>query len=336
MARSDLLKAMFSSYSKGDDAAFRRIALEVIQEERRKNHSLLADELEQLLSGGKPTKKPLHVASLRPLPKGRDDLPLLTLEQATTTFEELVLPSSIQSDLSRACREFRQASTLRAHGLRPRNRLLFVGPPGCGKSATAEAMASELGLPIAKVHLATVVSSFLGETSRNLEAIFNYCEQGTWVLLFDEFDALAKERGDRSEHGELKRVVTAFLQLLDEFAGNSFVIATTNHPVLLDEAVWRRFDDVIAFEALSESQIAELLALKLRTHVVRAPLDKFVPRLAGMSGAEIEAVCHDALREVVMEGRDTVELDDLAAATTRLEERRNAIRSYRSENRGKG
>src|SRR5919106_1478155 len=94
----------------------------------------------------------------------------------------------------------------------------------------------------------------------------------SWVLLFDELDALAKERADRSEHGELKRVVTSFLQLLDDFSGNSLVIAATNHPALLDEAVWRRFDEVITFGPPSEEAIVALLELKLRTHRVNAPL----------------------------------------------------------------
>ncbi|MGH9785078.1 MAG: AAA family ATPase, partial [Terriglobia bacterium] len=94
-------------------------------------------------------------------------------------------------------REFRSSSVLRAHGLRPRYRVLFVGPPGCGKSVTAEALALELGVPLAKVNLPAVVSSFLGETARNIQGIFSFCEQGSWVIFFDEFDALAKERADK-------------------------------------------------------------------------------------------------------------------------------------------
>jgi SpoVK/Ycf46/Vps4 family AAA+-type ATPase len=330
VARSDLLKAMFRNYSRGDDAGFRAVAIEIIQEERRKNHSLLADELEQLLLQEEPTRRPLHLSSLRPLPKGREDAALLKLEQPSRTFHELVLPGEVQSTLLRSCREFAESSTLRAHGLRPRNHLLFVGPPGSGKSVTAEAMGAELGLPIAKVYLASVVSSFLGETARNLQAIFDYCSQGSWVLFFDEFDALAKERGDKSEHGELKRVVTAFLQLLDDFRGNSLVVAATNHPTLLDEAVWRRFDEVIAFRFPMEDEIERLVALKLRTHVVHAPLRDVSARLVGMSGAEIEAVCYDALRDVVMDGRDAVEVADLDRAARRLEERRKAILGFQA------
>lgn len=329
MARSDLLKEMFRSYARGDDASFRRVAEAIVEDERKKKHSLLADELEQLLSGEARGNRPLQVASLKPLPKGRDDSPLLNLDEPSRTFEDLVLPPTTQSDLHRITREFRQASTLRAHGLRPRNRLLFVGPPGTGKTATAEAMAAELGLPVARVYLASVVSSYLGETSKNIEAIFAFCMQGSWVLLFDELDALAKERADRSEHGELKRVVTSFLQLLDDFSGNSLVIAATNHPALLDEAVWRRFDEVLVFGTPSEEAIVALLELKLRTHRVNAPLGEFAKRVKGMSGAEIEAICYDALRDIVMEGRAEVTLDDLAGAATRLEERRNAIQNYR-------
>src|SRR5690606_14545412 len=114
------------------------------------------------------------------------------------------------------------------YGLKPVSRLLFFGPPGCGKTVTAEALAGELGLPWVRVRFDGVVSSFLGETAANLRKVFEFIEQGRYVALFDEVDALAKDRNDPADHGELKRVVNAFLTMLESHTGSSILIAATN------------------------------------------------------------------------------------------------------------
>ena len=326
MARSDLVKRMMESYQRGDDAGFRSAAADVIAEERKKRHDLLANELETILSFQSTQKRPLQVAALKPLPKSRDDLPLLRLENPRLTLDDLVLKPASRALLLDVVREFRSGAVLQAHGLRPRSRLLFVGPPGCGKTVTAEAIASELGFALARVNLATVVSSFLGETSRNLESIFSFAETGSWVLVFDEFDALAKERADASEHGELKRVVTAFLQLLDGFSGDTMVIAASNHPALLDSAVWRRFDEVVRFDLPSTEDIARLLHLKLASTRIRFPLEVAASRMTGMTHAEVETVCLDALRHSIVDGRTEVEWADYEVGLARMEERREAVR----------
>jgi SpoVK/Ycf46/Vps4 family AAA+-type ATPase len=329
MARSDLIKAMFASYSKGDHAAFRHAAREVILDERRKRHGLLADELEDLLdTGGGPT--PLNVATLQPLPKGRDDVPLVRVRAAERTLDDVVLRRDTRDVVEELVREFRSASVLHAHGLRPRSRALFVGPPGTGKTLTAEAFAGELGLPLVTIDIATVVSSYLGETSRNLASIFEFCSRGSWVVLFDEFDALAKERADDSEHGELKRVVTAFLQLLDGFQGRSLVLAASNHPGLMDDAVWRRFDEVLGFELPTQDEILRLAQMKLRATRHRLPLRELARSMKGFSHAEVEIACHDALRRSVLEDHGVVRTEDLEQAIERMTERRRTIRKARA------
>ena len=136
-----------------------------------------------------------------------------------------------------------------------------MGPPGCGKSITGTALAGELGLAIARIQLATIVSSFLGETARNLEQVFSFLNFGSWVLQFDEFDMLGRERADRSDHGELRRVVAAMLQIIDENNADSLFVATSNHPALLDSAVWRRFDEVLEFPMPDQPARAALIKL---------------------------------------------------------------------------
>ncbi len=265
VARSDLVKALLRSHQRGDDAGFQRAAKELIDDERRKRHDLVAEQLEAILYEPGHRRRPPQVSSLRPLPKTRDDLPLISLEEPRLTFQDLVLDESVLKLFESLVDEFRQRSAMRAHGVSPRSSLLFVGPPGSGKSASAEAMAGQLGLPIARVRLATIVSSYLGETARNLEQIFSFLDVGSWVLVFDEFDMLGRARADRADHGELLRVVASMLRVVDDHKGDSLFIATSNHPTLLDSAVWRRFDEVVEFESPDESARSEILALKLRS-----------------------------------------------------------------------
>ena len=325
MARSDLVKALMRSHQQGDDAGFHSAAQELIKDERRKRHDLVAEQLEAILEEGTRSRRPLQISSLRPLPKTRDDLPLLSLEEPRTTFQDLVLPAEALDVLDGLVDEFRQRSALRAHGVSPRSSLLLVGPPGCGKSASAEAIAGQLGLPIARVQLATIVSSYLGETARNLEQVFSFLDVGSWVLLFDEFDMLGRERSDRADHGELRRVVAAMLQVVEDHRGDSLFVATSNHPMLLDSAVWRRFDEVIELPPPDEVARAEILKIKLRS--VRAEVD-FVAasvQMDGFSAAEVEAVALDSIRMMVRQMDKFVSERHVTYGIERGEERRQIV-----------
>ena len=328
MARSDLVKALMHSHQQGDDAGFRNAAQELINEERRKRHDVVADQLEAILDEPSRTRRrPLQVSSLRPLPKTRDDLPLLALEEPRTTFQDLVLPPSVHEILDALIDEFRQRSALRAHGVSPRSSLLLVGPPGCGKSASAEAIAAQLGLPIARVQLATIVSSYLGETARNLDQIFSFLDVGSWVLLFDEFDMLGRERSDRADHGELRRVVAAMLQVVEDHRGNSLFVATSNHPTLLDSAVWRRFDEVIELPPPGSKSRAEILSIKLRSVRHEIDLANAAKRMDGFTAAEVEGVALDAIRLMVRRMDKAVLDDHLSYGIERGEVRRQIVRS---------
>jgi len=150
------------------------------------------------------------------------------------------------------------------HGFQPATKLLFCGPPGCGKTLCAEIIASELGLPLLYTRFDAIVSSYLGETAANLRKVFEYASSSRWVVLFDEFDAIGKARDDAAEHGELKRVINSFLQLLDGFTAPSILIAATNHEQLLDPALWRRFDEILVFPRPSVHEIRSLLGMKLK------------------------------------------------------------------------
>ena len=325
MARSDHVKALLRSHQRGDEAGFQRAAKDLIDDERRKRHDLVAEQLEAILEEPGHTRRPLQVSSLRPLPKTRDDLPLISLEEPRLSFQDLVLPEAVAEVFDSLVEEFRQRSALRAHGVAPRSSLLLVGPPGCGKSASAEAVAGQLGLPIAKVQLATVVSSYLGETARNLEQIFNFLEVGSWVLVFDEFDMLGRERADRADHGELRRVVAAMLQVVDDHRGHSLFVATSNHPALLDSAVWRRFDEIVELDSPDEAARRRILELKLRS--VRHDFDVAgtAEMMEDFSAAEVEAVALDAVRLMVRRLDKSVTSEHIAYAINLAGPRRQIV-----------
>jgi SpoVK/Ycf46/Vps4 family AAA+-type ATPase len=329
VARSDLVKALLRTYRQGDDRGFRSTAEALIEDERRKRHDLLANELEAILDEPSPGRRPLQVSALRPLPKGRDDVDLLELLQPTVSLQQVVLAADVAEIVEGLIDEFRQRSTLRAHGLDPRSTVLFVGPPGCGKSLTAEAIAGELGIGMARVRLAAVVSSYLGETAKNLEQIFAFLRSGSWVLLFDEFDMLARERGDRVDHGEVRRIVTALLQLVEDSHTDSMIIATTNHPQLLDVALWRRFDEVVELNLPRPEDRTALLEMNLRTVRAAVDLRALVARTEGYTHAEIEQLCRDAMRLMVRSFDRSLSDRHVDYAVSRREERRRAMSSSR-------
>lgn len=326
MARSDLVKALMRSHQQGDDAGFRSAAEELIKDERRKRHDLVADQLEAILSDSPSRRRPLQVSSLRPLPKTRDDLDLITLEEPRFSFQELVLPGEVTAVLESVVEEFRQRSALRAHGVEPRSSLLLVGPPGCGKSASADAIAGHLGMPVARVQLATIVSSYLGETARHLDQVFSFLDVGSWVLVFDELDMLGRERSDRADHGELRRVVAAMLQVVEQHRGDSLFVATSNHPTLLDSAVWRRFDEIIEIPPPGAEARAEILDLKLRSVRHDVDLESASKRMDGFSAAEVELVALDAIRLMVRQMDKQATNDHVRYGIDRGESRRQIVR----------
>jgi SpoVK/Ycf46/Vps4 family AAA+-type ATPase len=301
MARSDLLRRLFAAWSSNDQGAFLHTATQIIDDERRKNHALLAKDLEKALRDPRrPSSTP--ALSLKPLPRGKDDRVLLRISKPARTLDDLVFEDDSRSALADLIRENHSRGALLSMGLRPRQRLLVVGPPGTGKSMSAHALASELSFPVATASLASLTSSLLGETARNIEAVTQFIEHTPCVLVLDEFDALAAERATGGDHGELKRVVATVLQSLEEVRGESIIVATSNHPDLLDDAVWRRFDEVISLGHLSVPNVRHLIRAKLSILSGSVDVPAWAERLSNLSPADIERWCLDVVREGVLRG----------------------------------
>ncbi len=332
MARGEIIRKLFRSFSRNEREEFLVAAKELIEEERNKNHILLARDLEKLLENGNGYTKPL-ASNPTPWnqfaepPKDKDTgLALLEVKQFDLTWDHIVLSEKIFDTLQEIVLENRKQDILAAYNLKPKNKLLFCGPPGCGKTQTAKVLSSALGLPLVYVNLTAVFSSYLGETATNLQKIFTYIEKGEWLVLFDEFDAIARDRDNLNEHGEVKRLVNSLLQLIDNATNQSIFVAATNHEKLLDSAVWRRFDEVIFFDNPSVELRTALLNRYLSAiRYTAINLSTFAARLENVTGADIERICSDAIKAVILRGERTLTADDLEVAIGRFLERQSII-----------
>jgi SpoVK/Ycf46/Vps4 family AAA+-type ATPase len=238
-----------------------------------------------------------------PIPRDSEKgFPLLQVREQYFSLRDLIVRDEVKDRIEYVIAENRAAERLRSHGLKPKQKVLLCGPPGTGKTLTAKIISSVLGYPFVYILFDSIVSSYLGETATNLRRIFDFIEKGRWAVLFDEFDIVGKKRDDPHEHGEVKRVVNNFMQMIDNYEGNSILIAATNHPHLLDIAIWRRFDEVIYFE-LPDTRLREQLFNKY-LGVLRRSGDVGLTELAkmtnGFSPADIAQVCENALRKSIV------------------------------------
>lgn len=332
MASGTLLRKLIKTGAEGNLEAFKSVSEEVIREERSNNHHLLANDLERILYGRSNKIGGSLLTLVKQVPKDKErGLPLLYIKEPVRRLEDVVLSDENKSLLDDMLQEHHHKERLKSFGLSPSDRLLFFGPPGCGKTLTAEVLASELSLPLAIIRIDSVISSYLGETASNLRQVMDFISNVPMVVLFDEFDALAKERDDAADHGELKRVVNAFLQLLDVYTGKSLLIAATNHEGVLDSAVWRRFDEVMFFEPPNLEQLRRLLSCKLRglRRDFNIESNEIVNLFKGMSHADVERVLRNAAKEMILLGQEFLNERHLKSAIRREDARRT--RSLRSQ-----
>ncbi len=333
MASGNLLRQLIKTGTEGDPDAFRRVSENVIREERDKKHHLLANDLEQILYGRANTLSFNSVQLTDRLPRDKErNLPLMEMVEPVRSLDDIVLSDVNSSIINEILEEHHRSEVLKSYGLKASDRILFCGPPGCGKTLSAEVIASELGLPLGVVRIDSVISSYLGETAANLRMVFDFISKHPIIVLFDEFDAIGKERSDSADHGELKRVVNAFLQMLDSYQGGSILIAATNHEKILDSAVWRRFDEILFFEPPNSTQLKNLLTVKLRGVRREFELEDLTISglFKGMSYADVERVLRRAIKEMVLSGGEFLQERNLRSAISK-EDARNQ-RSARSLN----
>ena len=253
--------------------------------------------------------------------------PLLHVNEQYNDFSDLIIADETREKLEDIVAENISYKKLLSYGLEPKNKILFCGPPGTGKTLSARIIGSSMSYPLVHVVFDSILSSYLGETATNLRRIFDFIKKGKFVVLFDEFDIVGKKRDDPHEHGEIKRVVNNFMQMLDDFQTQSILIAATNHQHLLDAAVWRRFDDIIYFEIPDDKKRIKLFEKYLS--VMRREKDFTLKQLSkmtdGYSAADIAQICKDALRKSIMNDEKIVTNDHIMWAVNEQRRRKKTI-----------
>lgn len=326
MSAARHLIALLKSHLQGDNREFLSVAMQAAAHEARLGHGAIAKQLHDLID---EAKRRTAVAQNRSgqliVLEPRGELAnLLSVQIPTLRLADMALPPSIVERLQRVLVEQRQQRRLREHGLQPRRKLLFIGPPGSGKTMTASALAGELHLPLFTIMLEGLITKFMGETAAKLKLVFEAIQESRGVYLFDEFDALGADRTQANDVGEIRRVLNSFLQFLEKDKSDSLIVAATNHPQMLDRALFRRFDDVIEYELPDNRMAEEILKRKLAPfETVTVNWSHVLVHAEGLSHADISRAAEEAAKLAVLGGFNRVTSDALIAA---LQERKAACR----------
>lgn len=305
MATAEQIKSLIRSHFSDDAERFATVALQVAAHEASQGHGALAHDIRGIVDKARAQRGPLNVLTFPP-----DLLGLVLCEEPSVALAALVSPAALRERIVRIIHEYRQQDKLKSHGLSHRRKALLVGPPGTGKTLTARILAHELRLGLRTIQVDKLVTKFMGETSAKLRQIFDLIERDRAVYLFDEFDAIGAERSLENDVGEMRRVLNAFLQLMDHDSSDSPIVAATNSPRLLDKALFRRFDDVLYYELPDDEARRRLVENVLGTFLpARLPWGTVEKDSAGLSHAEIDSACRDAVKQAILGDRDKVEAE---------------------------
>ena len=309
MANGDHLKALLRSFADGDDRNFFSVAMQMAAHEAKQGHGKLAAELRDLIDAAKTRR---HASSVEgaaiPITRPKGELAsLVSVSYPSRRLTDMVLTPPVLESLQQVLEQQRHLSKLRSHGLHPRRKLLLVGPSGTGKTMTAAALAGELGIPLFVVRLDSLITKFMGETAAKLRQVFDAVASTRGVYLFDEFDAIGSQRGMANDVGEIRRILNSFLLMIEQDESSSVIVAATNHPDILDEALFRRFDDVVQYRLPSPDEIKALLRMRLANYLKSQKAHAELSDVAaGLSHAEIARAVTDAIKEAVMHKQETV------------------------------
>ena len=327
MATAQQIKSLLESYSDADGEMFISVALQIAAHEARAGKGKLASEIKRLVDDIKTKQKQAKVGGSVPISRPSGELAaLLSATYPRTKLSEMVLAPDQHESLKLVIHEYRQRSKLREHGLSARRKLLLVGPPGAGKTMTSWALAGELKLPHFTVQLHSLITKYMGETAAKLFAIFESMQHTRGVYLFDEFDAIGSMREGSNDVGEIRRVLNSFLQFLEQDDSDSLIIAATNLEAILDDALFRRFDDFIRYQLPGEDERRTLVENRLSSFNVTKRDSKQIATIAdGLSHAELCRACDQAAKLAVLADRRSIEKSELEQAIQTFRERKQAI-----------
>jgi SpoVK/Ycf46/Vps4 family AAA+-type ATPase len=290
---SRLLQAL--AERRWDDAV--SLGAELVNKEEQQGHFQAARRLRGALgetSAGEGNDTPWRATGTAPSAL-RALLPMSPVE-----LDQVVLPHDLREQVEELALEWRLHDQLEQAGISRRRKLLFVGPPGCGKTLTGRALGGLVSLPVMVVRFDAIVGAYLGQTAAQLREVFAYAEAVPSVLVLDEIDALAQRRGNPREVGELDRVVISLMQELEHAIPRGFVVASSNLPRLLDDALWRRFDLVLSFPSPTRRELLAFARTRLRGWSIRQPRDLSAMLKSTKSYADVDRVLGDMRRRMVL------------------------------------
>lgn len=324
---ADILKRVVRAISEGAQADLDRLAVKIVESERKTGHVRLADQLDAILKQPRPKRLPAPpIPPIADIERTLKELPLsrrhgeslATLLMTDALEHHMVLPPAVEERFTRIESEYAARDRLRTFGLKPRKTILLYGPPGCGKSLGAKRLAWNTGLPLMKVRFDVLISSYFGESATNLRAIFIAAKERPCVLLLDECDFIARSRINSKDIGEASRIVNSLLQLMEEYDAPGLLVATTNVESSLDPALFRRFDDVFMVPLPGPVEIERLLRMTLATVRLAEPINwaALVEHLTGASAAMVVKAAQDAAKAAVLSGKQLVTQANLLQAIT--------------------
>ena len=294
MATAEQIKSLIRTHLSEDRERFYSLALQVAAHEAQQGHGQLAQEIRQIVDGARKSggnallRFPVEMAGM------------VFSAQGDTPLSALVVSDALMESIRRIITEYRQQAKLRSHGLHNRRKILLTGPSGTGKTMTARVLANELRLPLHTIQVDRLVTKFMGETSAKLRQIFDRIGEALGVYLFDEFDAIGGDRMLDNDVGEMRRVLNALLQFMEHDASDSMIVAATNSPTLLDSALFRRFDDVLAYQMPDSASSRRLMENVLGAYRGRNSWESALGVCQGMSHAEIDSACRDAIKSAIL------------------------------------
>lgn len=316
MAAADQIKSLIKSFGDGDEDRFFASAMQIAASEARKGHTTFAQELKSLIESAKKNRSLSFLDRSKTIPinqSKRDLYELIEVFQPKIKLKDMVLAPSVREALLKLVNEQQKWEMLRQHNLMPRRKLLLQGPPGCGKTMTAQAIAGEMGIPVFIVRLDGLISKFMGESIAKLRLIFDAMPDHRGVYLFDEFDSIGSHRNQGQDVGEIKRVLNSFLINIEKDQSSSVIIAATNMPEALDKALFRRFDDIITYPLPTKDEIIDtikknLFGFKFNERINYQILAK---EADGLNYSDIVRACEETIKEMILHGDTKLKKSEL-------------------------
>jgi len=310
MISTESIIKLIEAFKSNESEDLDRYLRELIKVSERQGHVHVAKKLRELRSVPKhemdhPSGRRFFSSNIN-----HERNRLFEFRKSKVTSKDIILSAQNLNIFAEIKQNYENREILKKHGLSDEIKILLYGQPGTGKTLFAYALAGDLEIPVLHIYIDTLISSYLGETGKNIKSIFQEALNQNCVLFLDEFDAIAKQRDDAQELGELKRVVTVLLQNIDELSSDNILIAATNHEHLLDKAIWRRFDYQLNLSYLDKGSLAKLYALLLRG-IEKIDYNLLADLSEGVSGALIKQIVEKSLKRNFLGEKNPNELQNL-------------------------